>query len=136
MNVVTLGTFDLFHVGHVRLLERADMLGRVTVGLNTDEFVTRYKGRPPVIRYNDRAEVLRACRYVAEVVPNDQRPSAAALILAAGADVIVVGDDWQGRDYMGQLGLEAGWPERVGIEIVYLPRTPGVSTTQIRALVA
>ncbi len=60
MNVITLGTFDLFHLGHLKLLKRcrdfAGEHGVVTVGLNTDEFITRYKGKPPVMSYEERAE--------------------------------------------------------------------------------
>jgi glycerol-3-phosphate cytidylyltransferase len=133
--VVTLGTFDLFHAGHVRLLERCAGIGqRVVVGLNTDEFVTRYKGRPPVVAYEDRAAVLRACRYVDGVLPNDQADgSAADVIERSGADAIVVGSDWQGRDYLGQLGITDDWVRARGIGILYLPYTEGISTTRIRA---
>ena len=138
MNVITLGTFDLFHVGHVRLLERCRLLsgpGQVTVGLNSDAFVTRYKGRRPVIGYDDRAAVLEACRHVDAVVANDQNPSASAVILASQAEAIVVGNDWEGRDYSGQLGLPKHWFRDAGIRIIYVPYTEGVSSTSIRAAV-
>ena len=103
MNVLTLGTFDLFHAGHVALFRRCRNLagsgGRVIVGLNTDEFVERYKGAPPVIGYVDREAVIEACVHVDCVLPNDQPDgTAAAVIEESGADIIVVGSDWQDRD--------------------------------------
>jgi len=77
--VYTGGTFDLFHAGHSFFLRRCSELGRVTVALNTDEFIEAYKGKPPVISYADRAEVLMSCRYVDSVIPNiggtDSKPS-------------------------------------------------------------
>ena len=136
MIVMTLGTFDLFHTGHVELLRRCKQLSGgsdVVVGLNTDGFVERYKGRPPVIGYADREAVLRACRFVDRVVPNDQPGgSAADAVLGARARVIAVGSDWQGRDYLGQLGVSAEWLEARGVSVVYLARTPGISSSQIR----
>lgn len=135
---VTLGTFDLFHAGHVRLLARcAQLAERVVVGLNTDEFVEQFKGRRPVVDYHGRAEVLAACRYVARVVPNDQPDgSAAAVIEESGADIIVVGSDWQDRDYLGQLGITLDWLRVRGIGLVFLPYTEGISTTELRKRVA
>lgn len=136
--VITLGTFDLFHAGHVRLLHRCANLGdRVVVGLNTDDFVTRYKGRPPVVPYEGRAEVLAACRYVARVVPNDQEDGTALdVITESGADLIVVGSDWQDRDYLGQIGVPAEWLRARGVGLVFLPYTEGVSTSAIRERLA
>lgn len=134
MTVLTMGTFDLFHVGHVRLLERCAALGQVVVGLNTDDFVTRYKGRPPVMRYEERKVVLEACRYVHRVLPNAQATgSAADVIERSGASAIVVGSDWQSKDYLGQIGVAPAWIEERGIRIVYLPYTDGISTSDIRA---
>lgn len=136
--VITLGTFDLFHAGHVRLLHRCANLGdRVIVGLNTDEFVERFKGRRPVVPYDGRAEVLNACRYVSRVVPNDQADGSALGVIAdSGADLIVVGSDWENRDYLGQLGVPADWLQARGIGVVFLPYTEGVSTTAIREVLS
>lgn len=133
MIVFTGGTFDLFHVGHARFLARCAELGRVTVSLNTDEFVAQYKGRHPVITYDDRAEVLRACRYVDEVIPNiggaDSRPA----IEQVSPDVIAVGSDWAERDYHAQMGFTQDWLDERHILLIFLPYTEGVSSREIRA---
>ncbi len=78
-----LNEFDLFHVGHVRLLKRCREIsgqsGTVIVSLNTDEFIEQYKGKPPIISYQDRAEILLSCKYVDQVIPNfgneDSKPA-------------------------------------------------------------
>lgn len=136
MNVLTLGTFDLFHAGHVALLGRCRALagsGTVTVGLNTDAFIEAYKGRPPVIGYAHRQAVLLACRYVDAVVPNDQTDGTAReAIEAAAPDIIVIGSDWANRDYLAQIGVSHEWLGDHGITIRYLPYTRGISTTAIR----
>jgi glycerol-3-phosphate cytidylyltransferase len=138
--VLTLGTFDLFHAGHVALLRRcAWMAGdpHVVVGLNTDAFVERYKGRPPVIGYLDRAEVLKACRYVTRVVPNDQADGSIRDVLdAVRPDLIVVGDDWADRDYLAQLGLTRDDLMAYGTRIEYLSYTQGISSTAIKERMA
>lgn len=129
MRVLTLGSFDVFHAGHVALLKRCRDLagdGQVIVGLNTDDFITRYKKQPPVITYVDRETVLSACMYVDAVVPNDQTDgSATDVIEGTDPDVIAVGWDWRGRDYLGQLGVTA--EQMRHIRLVFLPYTPGAA---------
>jgi glycerol-3-phosphate cytidylyltransferase len=134
--VYTGGTFDLFHRGHVNLLRECYDIahgGQVIVSLNGDEFIKAYKGRPPVMPYEERAAVLEACRYVDKVILNvggrDSRPA----IERAKPDIIVVGDDWQGRDYMSQLGVTKEWLESHDIKVRYVPYTKGISSTEIRA---
>lgn len=138
MRVLTLGTFDLFHTGHVNLLRRCRWMagesGTVLVGLNTDSFVERYKGAPPVIAYADRYRVLMACRYVDGVVPNEQPDgSIRDVIGATEPDVIVVGSDWQDRDYHAQIGMTADELAARGIRVAYAPYTPDISTSAIKA---
>jgi len=133
MIVYTGGTFDLFHAGHVSFLRRAAELGQVTVSLNTDAFVARFKGRPPVINYENRETVVRSCRYVSHVVPNigdeDSRPA----ILAVHPDIIVIGDDWAPpRDYLAQMSIPKGWLEERSISLLFLTRTPNISSSEIR----
>jgi glycerol-3-phosphate cytidylyltransferase len=120
--VLTYGTFDLFHPGHVQLLKRARELGtRLVVGLSTDEFNT-LKGKKSVMSYEDRKAVLEACRFVDEVFAEDdwdQKISDATLV---GANVFVMGDDWAGKfDFMAD-----------HCNVVYLARTPNVSSTDIK----
>jgi len=136
MRIYTGGTFDLFHWGHVELLRRIkDMAGRdgqVVVALNTDEFVEEYKGKKPVMSYDERETVLKACMYVDEVIKNiggkDSRPS----ILAADVDFVIVGTDWCERDYMKQMSFTREWLEKHNIGFGYIPYTIGISTTDIK----
>lgn len=130
--VYTGGTFDLFHANHVKFLKRCAELGSVTVSLNTDEFILAYKGKPPVISYEERAAVLLGCRYVSAVVPNvggaDSRPA----IDLVRPDLIVIGSDWARRDYYAQMGFNQDWLDERGISMCYVPYGKGVSSTQIK----
>ncbi len=123
--VLTYGTFDLFHPGHVHLLKRARELGsRLVVGLSTDEFNAK-KGKQSVMRYEDRKTVLESCRYVDEVFAEEDWSQKLSDAQRLGADVFVMGDDWAGKfDFMEQ-----------ACNVVYLARTEGVSTTEIKASV-
>jgi glycerol-3-phosphate cytidylyltransferase len=144
INVLTIGTFDGLHVGHLELLRGCRAIAgdnrdeaRVIAGVNTDAFVERYKGKPPVHPYAHRAELVDAVRFVDTVLPNMGDEDAKPLIEAVAADVIVIGDDWldEGRDetrYMRQLDVTQGWLTQRGIRIVYLPRTRGVSSSALR----
>jgi glycerol-3-phosphate cytidylyltransferase len=121
--ILTYGTFDLFHPGHVALLRRAKEMGtRLVVGLSTDEF-NAIKGKQSVMSFDDRKAVLESCRYVDLVIPEshwDQKPDDA---VRHHADVFVMGDDWSGKfDFMSDF-----------CNVVYLSRTPGVSSTEIKA---
>lgn len=130
------GTFDLLHVGHLELLEACRDLagprGRVVASLNRDEFVERYKGRRPVQPYAVREEILRACSLVDVVVCNVGDEDSGVAIDVVRPDVIVIGDDWRDRDYLGQLGITADWLAERGLWIEYVPRTRQTSTTGIR----
>jgi glycerol-3-phosphate cytidylyltransferase len=123
--VLTYGTFDLFHPGHVQLLRRAKELGsKLVVGLSTDEFNAK-KGKRSVMRYEDRKTVLEACRYVDAVFPEQDWQQKLDDAKRLGANVFVMGDDWAGKfDFMNS-----------ACNVVYLARTEGVSTTQIKASV-
>ena len=139
MRILTLGTFDLFHRGHVEFLRRCHQLaagGTVTVGLNTDRFAATYK-RAPVVDYAGREAVLRACRYVDFVLPNDQPDGTARrLIEGVAPTVVAVTMDWHpsaGKDWFEQIGLAPDWFERSDIRLAWIPYTAGVSTTAIAA---
>ena len=130
--VYTGGTFDLFHAGHVEFLRRCSDLGSVVVSLNTDEFIEEYKGKPPVISYADRRDVLLACRYVHDVVPNTGGPDSRIAIESVMPDLIVIGSDWARKDYYTQMAFDQDWLDDRGIGLAYIPYTPGISSTAIK----
>ena len=124
--VLTYGTFDLFHVGHIRLLERARALGDyLVVGLSTDEF-NLIKGKNSVFSYAERSAIVSAVRHVDKIIPEDNWDQKVSDVLANEIDVFVIGDDWQGKfDFL-----------KPHCEVTYLPRTAGISTTYIKYLIA
>lgn len=130
--VYTGGTFDLFHSGHVELLRRCAEMGSVVVSLNTDEFIESYKGRKPVISYEERAKVLDACRFVDRVVPNIGGNDSRIAIDLVKPDLIVIGSDWARRDYHAQMSFTQEWLDDRGIALCYVPYTQGISTTDIK----
>lgn len=136
MIVYTGGTFDLFHYGHVRFLLRCRGLagpnGKVVVSLNSDAFVEEFKGRRPILNYDERKEVLEACRYVDKVVPNSGGADSKPAITLVRPDIIAIGSDWEQRDYHAQMGFTQHWLDEQGITLVYLPYTPSISTSAIR----
>ena len=137
MRVFTMGTFDVFHAGHVEFLRKCRLLGdQVIVGLNTDDFAESYKRRP-TIDYAGREIVLRACRYVDGVVPNDQPGGTAmALILAVAPDIVAATMDYHpsnGKDWFAQVGVPEDWFAERGIAIEWIPYTEGVSSSAIVA---
>lgn len=126
MKVYTGGTFDLFHAGHVELLAECRKLagpqGTVFVGLNLDRFITEYKGEAPVMNYNERETVLKACKYVDFVVPNAAGADSKPAILSVSPDYIAIGSDWAGKDYYSQMGFDPAWLKKLGISLLYIPR--------------
>lgn len=130
--VYTGGTFDLFHAGHARFLSRCAEFGSVVVALNTDEFIEQYKGKPPVLSFADRREVLLSCRYVERVVPNLGGADSKPTIQAVDPDLIVIGSDWARRDYYKQMGFTQDWLDSRGIGLAYIPYTQGISSTIIK----
>lgn len=130
--VYTGGTFDVFHAGHVRFLQRCAELGSVVVSLNTDEFIEEYKRKPPVISYADRREVLLSCRYVDRVVPNLGGKDSKPAIEVVDPDWVIIGSDWASKDYYRQMGFTQDWLDARGIGLAYLPYTQGISSTIIK----
>ena len=120
--VLTYGTFDLFHIGHLRLLERLAQLGdRLVVGVSTDEF-NALKGKKSLIPYEDRAAIVAALGVVDEVIPEESWDQKEADIERLGVDVLGMGSDWEGKfDELKTI-----------CEVVYLERTEGTSSTSIR----
>lgn len=130
--VYTGGTFDLFHSGHVAFLKRCSQLGSVVVSLNTDEFIQAYKGKAPAISYKDREAVLRSCRYVAEVIPNDGGGDSTGPIDFVSPDIVAIGSDWARKDYYAQMGFTQDWLDERNISLIYIPYTQGISSTEIK----
>ncbi|WNO61820.1 glycerol-3-phosphate cytidylyltransferase [Rheinheimera sp. MMS21-TC3] len=121
--VITYGTFDLFHVGHVNLLKRARSLGdRLIVGVSTDEFNLNEKGKTTIVPYEHRVKVLASCRYVDLVIPEHSWQQKIDDIRKYQVNTFVMGDDWQGKfDELSAL-----------CEVKYLPRTQNISSTSIK----
>jgi glycerol-3-phosphate cytidylyltransferase len=124
--VVTFGTFDLFHVGHLRILERAAALGdRLMVGVSTDEMNFAKKGRYPFVPEEDRMAIVAALRFVSGVFREESMDKKRSYLVEHAADVLVMGHDWAGR-----------FDEFKDVcDVVYLPRTESVSTTEVERLV-
>jgi glycerol-3-phosphate cytidylyltransferase len=124
--IITFGTFDLFHVGHVNVLRRARALGDwLIVGVSSDELNASKKGRRPFFSIDERLAIVGNSRVVDEVFVEESLELKADYLREHRADVLVMGDDWQGRfDHYGSI-----------CEVIYLPRTPEISSTQIITVV-
>lgn len=122
--VITYGTFDLLHYGHINLLKRAKELGDyLIVALSTDEFNVKEKGKKSYFEYEKRKALLEAIRYVDLVIPETCWEQKKTDIHEYHVDTFVIGDDWEGKfDFL----------RKEGAEVVYLSRTPEISTTQIK----
>jgi glycerol-3-phosphate cytidylyltransferase len=131
--IYTGGSFDLFHAGHVNLLRKCQQLGRVVVSLNTDEFIVSYKGKPPILTYAERFEVLASCRYVDEIIPNESGADSKPAILRVDPDIIAVGSDWARKDYNRQMSFTQDWLDENDYSLIYIPYTTGISSTKIKA---
>jgi glycerol-3-phosphate cytidylyltransferase len=132
LRVYTGGTFDLFHPGHLAFLQRCKSFGSVVVSLNTDEFIEKYKGKPPVMNFSEREAVLLGCRYVDQVVANTGGADSRPAIELVQPDLIVIGSDWASKDYHAQMGFDQAWLDSRNIGLCYIPYTKGVSTTSLK----
>lgn len=122
------GVFDMFHIGHLRIIQRAKAeCDYLIIAVSTDELVMERKHKRPVIPYADRVEIVRAIRYVDAVVPQVNMNKLEAY-LTHGFHKIFAGDDWQGTAEW------QGFAEQFkpyGVQIVYFPRTEGISSTML-----
>lgn len=121
--VITYGTFDVLHYGHINLLKRAKALGDyLIVALSSDEF-NMVKNKKSYYTYEQRKTILEACRYVDLVIPENDWEQKISDVQKYQADIFVMGDDWEGKfDFLKDY-----------CEVIYLPRTPDVSSTQTKA---
>ena len=124
--VITYGTYDLFHVGHLRLLQRAKVLagdgGKLIVGVSTDRFNWEEKHKKSAIPYEQRAEIVAALKCVDEVIPEDDWDMKRDII-EKKIDIFCMGSDWEGKfDFLKEV-----------CKVVYFPRTEGISSTGLKA---
>ena len=122
--IITYGTFDLLHYGHINLLKRAKELGDyLVVGLSTDEFNLNEKNKKCYFPYEQRKQLLESIRYVDLVIPEEGWNQKLTDVDLYQIDTFVIGDDWKGKfDFLKEK-----------CDVIYLPRTPEISTSQIKA---
>ncbi|WMY74574.1 adenylyltransferase/cytidyltransferase family protein [Buttiauxella selenatireducens] len=120
--IITFGTFDVFHVGHINILERAAKLGdQLIVGISSDKLNFSKKNRLPIYHENDRQKIVSSLKFVSEVFLEESLELKLEYIERYNANILVMGDDWLGKfDWV-----------KPACEVVYLPRTPSISTTEI-----
>lgn len=123
--IMTYGTFDLLHYGHINILKRSKSLGDyLIVGLSSDEF-NELKGKKSVMSYEERKEILESIRYVDKVIKESNWEQKVDDIIKYNIDVFVIGDDWEGKfDFLKEY-----------CEVVYLPRTKSISTTLLKEII-
>lgn len=122
--VLSYGTFDLFHIGHLNLIERlADLGDRLVIGISTDEF-NAGKGKSSVVSYEDRARIVGSIKGVDLVIPEQTWEQKISDVKEHDVDLFVMGDDWEGKfDHLKEY-----------CEVLYLPRTAGISSTGIKEM--
>ena len=124
----TTGVFDMFHIGHLNILRNAKaMCDYLIVGVSTDELVQQYKGKTPIIGFEERMAIVGAIRYVDQVVPQVTMNKMDAW-KQLHFDALFHGSDWKGSDMYNQVVADF---EKVGVDVVFLPHTSGVSSTML-----
>ena len=128
IRVFTSGSFDLFHVGHINILERSAALGdELIVGVSTDELIEKYKGMRPIIPFEERFRIISSLRCVTKAVKQTKLTEIAQL-QRENIDIVTIGDDWKCK-YLEGLEWMKAQPSK---KVVYFPYTPGISTTAIK----
>jgi glycerol-3-phosphate cytidylyltransferase len=124
--ILTYGTFDLFHIGHLNLLKQLKGMGdTLIVGVSTDEF-NELKGKRTIIGFEQRIQIVNSIRYVDGVFPEQTWEQKVDDIKTYNVDTFAIGNDWQGKfDHLKDY-----------CDVVYLPRTEGISSTNLRSLIA
>lgn len=125
----TTGVFDMFHIGHLNIIQRAkEQCDYLIVGVSTDELVKEYKHKTPIISYDERRAIVASCRYVDKVVPQTTMDKLAAWN-QLHFDIMFHGDEWQGTDLYNRYEKEFA---KVGAKIQYLSHTEGISSSILR----
>lgn len=128
------GTFDCLHFGHIELFKNTKKIAnRIVVALNTDEFVERYKNRKTIVSLKNRIEMLKANKYVDDVVVNIGDEDSSKSIMVVRPQYIIHGDDWTGDSLLEQLGITKNFLSIYETYLVYMPYTKDISTTLIRS---
>ena len=124
--IITYGTFDMFHIGHLNLFKKLKSMGdELIVAVSTDEF-NELKGKKTLIPYEQRKEIVEAIKYVDKVIPENSWEQKIDDIKKYNIDIFAIGDDWKGKfDFLKEY-----------CEVVYLPRTKGISTTKLKKSLA
>ena len=129
------GTFDLFHYGHVNLFKNLKYylkgeISQVIVAVNSDDFAESYK-RKPVMNQYERLAVVNSCKYVDHGFIMDSYENQPFFIEENNPDYIVMGTDWQQKDYFNQLAVSQEFLDRIGAKIIFMPYTSSISTSKI-----
>jgi len=132
MKVLTIGTFDATHIGHYNFLRQCAQLGDLTVSLNQNDFIEKFKGRPPLFTYEERRKLLLLMPFIAEVIPNFGGQDSKPVIESVKPDILAIASDWAKKDYYAQMSFTQQWLDERGILLVYLPYTEIISTSEIR----
>jgi glycerol-3-phosphate cytidylyltransferase len=134
--VLTIGSFDALHLGHVDLFKFCRQLagkkGKVIVAVNTDEFIERYKSKRPTFNLQDRLEMIKNVKYVDQVMVHEDDEYCIPTLEIAECNFLVVGSDWLKKDYLSQINVPAEYFEKNGVSLIYFPRTRQVSSTLVK----
>lgn len=127
----TAGVYDMFHIGHLNVIRNAKSLcNHLIVAVSTDELVREYKNKTPIIPFKDRAAIVSSIRYVDKVIAQRDMDKKKAAV-ENGIDAMFVGDDWKGTEKWDRIERELA---EIGVDVVYLPHTDGISSTMLRAI--
>jgi cytidyltransferase-like protein len=132
MRVLTLGTFDIPHYGHLRFLNKCRLFGDVYIGLNTDEFIQKYKGKKPIFSYQERITTLSEWGFN-NIFPNNQSDGTIKdVIEKTDPEIIIIGSDWLRKDYLSQIGIDPDYLDDKNLSLIYVPYTWSISSSEIK----
>lgn len=133
MHILTVGSFDIPHFGHALFLFKvAQFAERLTVGVNSDEYILQYKGEKPIMSFIQRSNLVLSHPFVDEIVKNTQ-DDLKPLLLEVQPDLLAIGSDWEGR-YNEQIHMTDSELLSLGVRLIYLPYTEGISSSYIKEL--